>query len=79
MADKIEKIKYKRKDGKDLIKLKALKKFWFITKHPTDNSVVHYGFVDEGQELVTGQQTVEDFEDETSYKDKLADLGIAED
>jgi hypothetical protein len=41
--------------------------------------VVHYGFVEVGQEVVTGQEQLETFDNITDYEARLTELGIVVD
>jgi len=50
----------------------ALEKCWFIANDPS----VHYGELEAGQEIVTGQNTLTIYDDELEFVEKLKLLGV---
>lgn len=52
-----------------------IEKTWWITKK-TDNSVIHYGEVEVGNVVESGQEEIETFTSEEEWIDRLEELGI---
>ena len=50
----------------------ALKKCWFIANGPS----VHYGELEAGQEIVTGQNALTIYDNELEFVEKLKLLGV---
>jgi len=50
----------------------ALEKCWFIANDPS----VHYGELEAGQEIVTGQNALTIYDDELEFVEKLKLLGV---
>jgi len=50
----------------------ALEKCWFIA----NDTSVHYGELEAGQEIVTGQNTLTIYDDELEFVEKLKLLGV---
>ena len=50
-------------------------KTWYIVKS-TDNSIIHYGFVEVGNVMESGQEELETFTIEQGWVDRLLVLGI---
>lgn len=50
-------------------------KTWYISKS-SDNSIIHYGFVEVGSIMQSGQEEMETFTIESDWSDRLLILGI---
>ena len=59
-----------------MIKINALQPLYCITINQNDSSIIHHGRVDAGQELVTGQPALEEYDNEADYLARLAELGV---
>jgi len=54
--------------------LKAKEKTWWIAHNNKD--IFHYGIVERGNEVTTGQPELETFTDETSWRARATALGF---
>ena len=52
---------------------KVTKDTWYIA---TDGDIYHYGYCPKGTQLSTGLPTVEEYDNEADYLERLAELGI---
>ena len=71
----------RKRGAKPLIRAKAeTGSFPYIAMTDEENpQVIHYGFVEVGQEVVTGQEKLETFDNITDYEARLTELGIVVD
>jgi hypothetical protein len=61
---------------KNMVELKAISDFWFITINEADSTVIHHGKVEGGQSFITGQPSIEEYANELDYIERLTELGV---
>ncbi len=68
------------KGDKTGMKITAERKFYFVTTNTSDGSVIHHGYLDKaGQDIYTGQPSIETYDTETEYKARLTELNVKDD